>query len=115
MLYNISYTWMDNTHTTPPYIEEQKDCDSFQEAITYAFERALAKAFEYKWRDGNLDDYLRTYANDPYLLEHNASPDLIQAIAMKRYAIDTAKNLWFYAVPVECDEVIQEAIDNGVI
>ena len=47
--------------------------------------------------------------------EKGIDSKLMDAIGRKQYCMNTTVDMWFYAVPVEDDNLIKEAFENGTL
>ena len=112
MLYNIYYSDVFSPNQRP-FIQEKKEFDSFKEATLYAARRCVERLFENENDFGSTKDiFIDGAYKDIYLIEHNASAELMDAIGNKQYCISNAEHMCFYAVPAEDDSLIAEAFNK---
>lgn len=116
MLYNIYYYNVFSPDRETPCIQEKsKDFENFREATLYAATRCIDSQFEWEHRIGRVEDYIDLAHRNPYLIEKGIDSKLMDAIGRKQYCINTTVDMWFYAVPVEDDDLIKEAFENGTL
>lgn len=115
MLYNIYYSDV-FTPNQKPLIQEKKECASFEEATLYAARRCVERQFQYEKEFGEVKSiFIDDAHKDDYLIKHLASAELMDAVGNKKYCMKTTEHMRFYAVPVEDDNLIKEALDDGII
>lgn len=115
MLYNIYYYNVFSPDRETPCIQETKEFENVHEATLYAARRCIDSQFEWEHQTGRIEDYIELAHRNPYLVEKGIDSKLMDAIGRKQYCMNTTADMWFWAVPVEDDNLIKEAFDNGII
>lgn len=115
MLYNIYYSNVFSPDRETPCIQETKDFENVREATLYAATRCIDSQFEWEHQTGCIEDYIELAHRNPYLIEKGIDSKLMDAIGRKQYCMNTTADMWFWAVPVEDDNLIKEAFDNGTL
>lgn len=115
MLYNIYYYNVFSPDRETPCIQETKEFENVHEATLYAAHRCIDSQFEWEHQTGRIEDYIELAHRNPYLVEKGIDSKLMDAIGRKQYCMNTTADMWFWAVPVEDDNLIKEAFNNGTL
>lgn len=115
MLYNIYYYNVFSPDRETPCIQETKEFENVHEATLYAARRCIDSQFEWEHQTGRIEDYIELAHQNPYLVEKGIDSKLMDAIGRKQYCMNTTADMWFWAVPVEDDNLIKEAFNNGTL